>query len=77
MDMDFETFQSLNYATMATWLPKMPSVTPARKRCRRESKELQRWLRTLRLDRSENRRDVRQTLRGIEHNIRWKSINQE
>ena len=50
---------------------------PPPKRCRRESKELQRRLRTLCLDRSENRRDVRQTLRGIAHNIRWKSISRE
>ena len=40
---------------------------PSRNRCRRESKQLQRWLCTLCFDRSENRRDVRQTLGEIAH----------
>ena len=50
---------SLNYATMET--PRETVVA-----CR-ESKQLQRWLCTLCFDRSENRRDVRQTLGEIAH----------
>ena len=50
---------------------------PPQKRVRKESKNLQKRLYNLCQDRVQGRKSVRQFLRGVGYNIRWKAINRE